>query len=62
MKNLGLEICSQYEVRRYLGAMTIQQTLFDHINETQLEDPKIMELIQHRDEENETNAFDTEIY
>ncbi len=39
-----------------------KQTLFDHINETQLEDPKIMELIQHRDEENETNAFDTEIY
>ena len=31
--------------------------MFDHINEAQLEDREIIELI-HRDEENETNAFE----
>ena len=57
MQSLGLEICSRHEVGQYLGAMTIQPTLFDRIIEAQLEDPEIVELI-HRVEKNETDAFE----
>ena len=57
MQSLGLEICSRHEVGQYLGAMTIQPTLFDRIIEAQLEDPEIVELI-YRVEKNETDAFE----
>lgn len=45
IQSLGLEICSHSEIGQYLGAMTIQSTLFDRIIEALLEDPEIVELI-----------------
>ena len=54
--NSGLEICSHSEIGLYLGAMTVQPTLFGRIIEAQLEDLEILELI-HRVETDETDAF-----
>ena len=45
IQKLDLEIFNHYPVVRYLGAMTIQSTLFERIIEPQQEDPEIIELI-----------------